>query len=177
MTPLPNPFFDSAAGTFPADAAVVANSPVATTVDIPESAAPLPAQVERADTAGAVGPPPAPAAFNLVLDDVLVEPASSETAAATVGRSDINAAAEIFSVDDTKYIPELFLDYARRRSMAIISPPIAKADRNIDSIALKAVEAALNIHPRDLDLDPPPLFLRKPRPAFLRALLQLGGTP
>jgi hypothetical protein len=60
--------------------------------------------------------------------------------------------------------------------MPIVSPPLPKVERNIDDLALSAVGAALNVHPRDLDLDPPPLFLRKPRPAFLRALFDLGGV-
>lgn len=77
---------------------------------------------------------------------------------------------------DTQYIVEYFSDYTRRRCMDKISPPLPKVERNIDGIALNAVRKALNIHPRDLDEDPPPLFLRSPRPAFLRALLELGGA-
>ena len=35
----------------------------------------------------------------------------------------------------------------------------------------------VNGHPRDLDLDPPPLFLRKLSKSFLRALFNHTGTP
>jgi hypothetical protein len=115
-------------------------SPEAAAVTNSESAASLPAQVDRAGTAGAAPRLAAPAAF-----------------------------------PDTPYIPERFSDYARRRSMPIVSPPLPKVERNIDDLALSAVGAALNLHPRDLNLDPPPLFLRKPSPAFLRSLFQLAG--
>lgn len=77
---------------------------------------------------------------------------------------------------DMQYIPELFSVYAARRCKDLISPPLPKVERNIDALMLNAVGAALNLHPRDLDDDPPPLFLRKPRPAFLRALFELGGA-
>lgn len=52
--------------------------------------------------------------------------------------------------------------------MAIISPPLPKAEIDIDSIALGAVSRALDLHPRDLD-DPLPKFLREPSPEFLGA--------
>lgn len=74
------------------------------------------------------------------------------------------------------YELEPFSVHARRRCMDKISPPLPKVERDIESIALSAVRRSLNIHPRDLDLDPPPLFLRNPRPAFLRALFELGGV-
>lgn len=77
---------------------------------------------------------------------------------------------------ETQYIPELFSVYAARRCKDLISPPLPKVERNIDSLMLNAVGAALNLHPRDLDSDPAPLFLRKPRPAFLRALFELGDA-
>ena len=34
----------------------------------------------------------------------------------------------------------------------------------------------VNGHPRDLDLHPPPLFLRKPSKSFLRSLYQIAGV-
>lgn len=72
------------------------------------------------------------------------------------------------------YELERFSDHARRRCMDKISPPLPKVERNIDSIALGAVRKALNIHPRDLDEDPPPLFLRSQifAPEQTRGILQ-----
>lgn len=110
-----------------------------------------------ADAAAAPLQPPAPGAAAVVVSESAGPPASA-------------------AFPDTQYIPEFFSAYAARRCKDVISPPIPKAERDIDSLALNAVGAALNIHPRDLD-DDSPLFLRKPRPAFLRALFQLGGTP
>jgi hypothetical protein len=66
------------------------------------------------------------------------------------------------SISDTQYIPELFSVYAARRCKDLISPPLPKVERNIDGLALRAVENALNLHPRDLDNDPLPAFLRSP---------------
>lgn len=97
--------------------------------------------------------------------------------AATTEVSPTAGVAVAFSVSDEQYIPELFSAYAARRCKDIISPPLQNPERNIDALMLNAVGAALNLHPRDLDDDPPPLFLRKPRPAFLRALFELGGMP
>lgn len=74
----------------------------------------------------------------------------------------------------TQHVVEYFSDYAHRNSMDKVSPPRDQAD--IDRIGLRIVKSALNLHPRDLDEDPPPLFLRKPRPVFLRALFELGGV-
>lgn len=76
--------------------------------------------------------------------------------------------------------PEPFSDFARKRSMAIVSPPAKPVD--IDSIALGAVSGALGLHPRDLDFDPPPIFLRSPvfQPehthGIVSTLLKLAGV-
>ncbi len=77
---------------------------------------------------------------------------------------------------DTQNIPELFSVYAARRCKDLISPPIKQEPREYTPNFDALYSAITNSHPRDLDLDPPPLFLRKPRPAFLRALFELGDA-
>ncbi len=100
-------------------------------------------------------------------------PSNGETAATLDSLTGSSVVADISS--DTKYIVELFSDYARRRCMDKRSPPIKQVPREFTP-DFNALAAAMDIHPRDLDDDPPPLFLRKPRPAFLRALFQLGDA-
>lgn len=100
-----------------------------------------------------------------------------DTAATPVAVVEAAASPSLAGKDDAAadYTPEPFSEYARRRCMPIISPPLPKPERDIDSIALTAVSKALNLHPRDLDLDPPPLFLRSPSQAFIRALFSIAG--
>lgn len=94
---------------------------------------------------------------------------------------------------DTQHIVEFFSDYAKRRCLDQVSPPLPKVDREVspdfqslfelikdpddvgdfDDPPVYPLPACLNQHPRNLDLD---VMLRKPRPRLLRALLELGGA-
>ncbi len=75
-----------------------------------------------------------------------------------------------------EYILEPFSEYASRRCKDKISPPLP--ERNVDELVnFDALYAAISAsHPRDLDLDPPPLFLRKPSKSFMQALFDLAGS-
>jgi hypothetical protein len=73
------------------------------------------------------------------------------------------------------------LDVRIHRAMLAVADELADEQRTInEAILLRQFtsESPLFLrHPRDLDLDPPPLFLRKPSHAFLRALYhQLAGV-
>lgn len=76
--------------------------------------------------------------------------------------------------NDTAQVVEYFSDYAKRRCMDKISPPLATEPREFKP-DFDALAAAMDIHPRDLDRDPAPLFLRRPRKVFLQALFRAGG--
>jgi hypothetical protein len=79
---------------------------------------------------------------------------------------------ELLALLKERCAPEPFSEYARRRSLPIVSPPMpyhAIQDRNRFEPDIDAMYD-YNVPPE------PPLFLRNPRPAFLRALFQLGGT-
>ncbi len=170
MTKLPNPFeFNSAVAPATAAESVagpdVADPPVPAIELFPESVEP---DRLTATSAGAEFPS-APAAF-------CSEACSSRDESLLPSREvppDLSGVSvqERPLADFTHDILESFSDYAARESKHIISPPL-----NAERIGYNAVRAALNIHPRDLDEDPPPLFLRKPRPAFLRALFELGDA-
>jgi len=72
-------------------------------------------------------------------------------------------------VDEENYIPELFSVFARRRCMAIISPPLPQECRRDFEPDMDALFDAI------VPPEPPPLFLRKPRAAFMRALFELSN--
>jgi hypothetical protein len=109
--------------------------------------------------AGAVVPPSASAVSN---SESAAPIPARESAPNSAGADLQIPAPAAFSVSDTQYIPELFSVYAARRCKDLISPPLPKVERNIDELMLNAVGAALNLHPRDLDNDPLPAFLRSP---------------
>lgn len=71
------------------------------------------------------------------------------------------------ATDDTNYIPELFSVFARRRCMHIISPPLPQQCRREFEPDMDALFDAI------VPPEPPPLFLRKPSEAFMRALFEL----
>lgn len=82
------------------------------------------------------------------------------------------ASTELISdISGEEYIPELFSVFVARRSLPKVSPPLPVVQRNIEELLdWDALYDAI--------LPPePPAFLRKPRPAFLRALFELGGMP
>ncbi|WP_291869684.1 hypothetical protein [Bradyrhizobium sp.] len=64
------------------------------------------------------------------------------------------------------YIPEPFSEYARRRSMPIVNPPL-ECRREFEPDFDALFDA---IAPPE-----PPLFLRSPSPEFVRVLLELSG--
>jgi hypothetical protein len=65
------------------------------------------------------------------------------------------------------YIPELFSAFARRRCMPIISPPLPVSTRQFEPDMDALFDA---IVPPE-----PPIFIRSPSKAFLRALIDLGS--
>lgn len=69
----------------------------------------------------------------------------------------------------TYYTPEYFSDYAHRRSMAIVSPNHGQREPREFEPDFDAMY--------DYIVPPePPIFLRKPSPAFLRSLFQIAGV-
>jgi hypothetical protein len=93
-------------------------------------------------------------------------PATSEIMDVAAGETAPN------SFCQTQYIPELFSVFAARRSFPVVSPPLpyhAIRNKNRFEPDMDALFDAM--------LPPePPIFLRKPSPAFLRSLLQLAGV-
>jgi hypothetical protein len=158
--------------------------PVAATGDNSNSAGVKPSPVEPAAVAdapqhsvAAVGPIPEPLEHTLPVG----------TPAGDTGGHAVSSPA-VFP-GEQEDIPVLFSAYARHHSLAKVSPPI-KQPWQPDAKFFSALEVELKkpVHPRDLDLDPPPLFLRgpqpkhssvitrKPRTAFLRQIFQLAGA-
>ncbi len=74
---------------------------------------------------------------------------------------------EAAGATDDCYIPELFSVFARRRSMHIVNPPLPQQCRREFEPDMDALFDAI------VPPEPPPLFIRKPSEAFMRALFEL----
>jgi hypothetical protein len=152
MTALPNPF-DFASALVPAMAAepVVSLEPIPSLSGRPEFSELAGAEMERAV-------PIRPLGVRVQEQDpaLISEPALSSapplSGAETWAGVALTGTPAVFSEHNTNTPREIPIDF--------------------DAL----YRAITNEHPRDLDLDPPPLFLRKPRPAFLRALYHLAGA-
>jgi hypothetical protein len=81
--------------------------------------------------------------------------ATIDADAAGAAEPDVSAAAP----SGENYIPELFSALARRRSMAIVSPPLP--DRGLQNI--NRFDALFDPQRFFEDIEPPPLFLREPQ--------------
>jgi len=132
------------------------------------------------DTAAASLSPPAPVAAAVVISDPAQSPADRQPAlvnsAGDTGQTMVSSPA-IFPGDED-HIPELFSVYAKRNSFAKISPPLIdnRLTRVMRALSDELADEQRTINEKILLDQFAPLFLRKPRPAFLRALFQLGGT-
>jgi hypothetical protein len=114
------------------------------------------------DTAVASSPPPAPVATANHFEPSLTERRFSEAPAVDA----MNPHEAAGATDD--YIPELFSSFARRRCMPIISPPLQQQCRREFQLDEAAFFDAI------LPPEPPPIFLRSPSQAFIRALFELS---
>lgn len=121
---------------------------------------------------------PNPWQFTSVLSEPREQTLPTETPAVTDPNPQSGDVTAAFSDDDciaelvgtaVQYSPEYFSDYARRRSMPLVSPPLQ------ENAELREFEPDFDAM-YDFIVPPeppaPPAFLRKPSAAFMRALFQ-----